>query len=402
MSTTRRSPRAATALVLLAAALAGCSGGDDPGATPTPAPPDAVRAITRALDARAQAVRQADPEAFARLVGGGGRFRDAQETWFTNVTQLPVRRLRYELDRGSLVRDGDAYSVTADLVLQLEGYDPAPVVTPTRLRFRPAPKQPARFLLTSILPASPQPWDLGPVEVREGAGVLGVFDAGSVDASPALLDSVESGIASVTATVPYDWSGSVVVYALSDPEFLLGLDDVPGDDPGDLDAVAFPVGDSTRVALNPRMLDQAGRERDRLVRHELTHVAVGVHDDAAPVWLSEGLAEYVAVRPLAPEDRRIPEVALRAAEEGVTDLPDDESFNGDDSEVHYGLAWWAVEYVADAYGESAPWQLLDAMAEPGADPDVVLREQLGLTAAELADQADRMILALYDPSAGMP
>lgn len=396
MSSTR--PRCLLAATLLVAALSACSGGDEPEATPTPAPPDAVKAITRALDARVQAVRAADPDAFGRMVGGGDRFRDEQQTWFTNLTQLPIERLRYRLDPGSLLRDGDAYAVTADLTLQLEGYDAAPVTTPARLRFRPDPRHPARFLLTDAEQSDPQPWDLGPVEVREAAGVLGVFDAGSVDAAPALLDSVESGIASVAAEVPYDWTGSVVLYALSDPEFLLGLDDVPGDEPGDLDAVAFPVGESTRVALNPRMLDQAGRERDRLVRHELTHVAVGEHDDDAPVWLSEGLAEYVAVRPLAPEDRRIPEVALQAAESGDADLPDDDSFNDEDSEAHYGLAWWAVEYVADSYGASAPWLLLDAMTAPGADPDQVLREQLGLTTGELADQADRMILALYDRS----
>lgn len=400
MSTPRRSLRALAAVSLLVAALVGCSGGDEPTATPTQAPPDAVKAITRALDARVQAVRQADPDAFGRLVGGGGQFRDEQQTWFTNLTQLPIHRLRYELDPGSLVRDGDAYAVTADLVLQLEGYDAAPVTTPARFRFRPSERHPGRFLLTGAEQTEPQPWDLGPVEVREAAGVLGVFDAGSADDAPDLLASVESGIASVAATVPYDWTGSVVVYALSDPAFLLSLDDVPGDDPGDLDAVAFPVGESTRVALNPQMLDQAGRERDRLVRHELTHVAVGVHDDTVPVWLSEGLAEYVAVRPLAPEDRRIPEVALAAAEAGDGDLPDDDTFNDGDSEANYGLAWWAVEYVADAYGETAPWQLLDAMAEPGADPDQVLRDQLGITTDQLADQADRMILALYDPSAG--
>ncbi|WP_243061250.1 hypothetical protein [Nocardioides sp. SR21] len=397
MPSTRPSLRALVALSLLTAALAGCSG-DEPEATPPAPPPDAAKAITRSLDARVEAVRDADADAFAKVVGGGGRFRDAQQTWFTNLTQLPIERLRYRIDPASLVRDGDAYAVTADLTLQLEGYDAAPVTTPARLRFRPDPRHPARFLLTDVEQSDPQPWDLGPVQVREGAGVLGVFDAGSVDEAPDLLDSVESGIASVAAEVPYDWSGSVVVYALSDPEFLLGLEDVPGDQPGDLDAVAFPVGESTRVALNPRMLDQTGRERDRLVRHELTHVAVGAHDDTAPVWLSEGLAEYVAVRPLAPEDRRIPEVALQAAETGDGDLPDDDSFNDEDSEAHYGLAWWAVEYIADAYGPSAPWQLLDAMAEPDADPDRVLRAQLGLTTDELAGQADRMILALYDRS----
>lgn len=400
MSSTPRSLRALAALTIVAAALLGCSGDGSPETTPDAVPQDAVDAISRALETRARAVRRADPDAFASLVGGPAAFRHEQQTWFANLTQLPIQRIGYRLDPGSLVRDGEAYAVTAEVTLQLEGYDAAPVTTETRLRFRPAPRRPGRLLLTAADPAQPQPWDLGPVEVREAAGVLGVFDPGSLDTASELLDSVEDGIASVAAEVPYDWNGTVVVYALSDPEFLLGLEGVPGDDPADLDALAFPVGESTRVALNPRMLDQAGRERDRLVRHELTHVAVGTRDDAVPVWLSEGLAEYVAVRPLAPEDRRIPEVAVRAAQAGVADLPDDTSFNGEGSDAHYGLAWWAIEYVADAYGEDVPWLLLDSMAEPGAEPDAVLRDQFGTSTEDLAGQAARLILALYDPGAG--
>ncbi len=42
------------------------------------------------------------------------------------------------------------------------------------------------------------------------------------------------------------------------------------------------------------------------------------------------------------------------------------------------------------------------MAEPGADPDAVLRDQFGTSTEDLAGQAERMILALYDPGAGVP
>ncbi|WP_395659837.1 peptidase MA family metallohydrolase [Nocardioides sp.] len=393
MPSRRASTLLATAALLLAG-LSGCSDADgSPDATATP--PDVARAVARTLDARAHAVLHGDAARFEHLLAGGPGFRAAQRTWFGNLTQLPVARLRYRVHPDSLVREGDRYSVVADVELELDGYDAGPVVAPGRFAFRAVPHHPSRFRLTGADLADPQPWDLGPVEVREGDGVLGVFDAGSVADAPGLVASVESGIASVAAQVPYDWSRSVVVYALSDPTFLDGLQDVPGDDPEDLDAVAFPVGDSTRVALNPRMLDEAGAERDRLVRHELTHVAVGTHDDDVPVWLSEGLAEYVSVRPLAPQDRRIPEAAVAAAEAGVDDLPDDASFNDDDSEAHYGLAWWAVESLADSFGPSGPWQLLDALAEPGADPDEVLRDRFGTSMHQLAEEADRLILSLY-------
>ncbi len=383
---------------MLLATLTSCTDAEEP--PKQVASHDVVRAIGRALDARARMVKRADADRFDRLLGGDTAFRARQHTWFDDVTQLPIARLGYRLDPGSLLRDGEDYAATADLVLQLDGYDAEPVRTPGRFRFRPAPHHPGRFLLTDVTMSDPQPWDLGPVQVLQGAGVLEVFDAGSAADAPELLTSVENGIASVAAQVPYDWNRSVVVYALSDPAFLDSLHDVPGGHPEDLDAVAFPVGHSTRFALNPRMLDRSGRERDRLLRHELTHVAIGTRDDDVPVWLSEGLAEYVSVRPLAPQDRRIPAAAVAAARAGVDDLPPDASFNDGDSQAHYGLAWFAVEYVADAYGERAPWAMLDAMGRAGADPDAVLRDQFGTSTHQLAEQAAHLILTLYDPANG--
>ena len=412
MCSSRRSRRiaAVTLLAGLTAGLAGCSGGGDaPPAQQVRTVRDIVRAVNHALDIRARDVRRGDADAFGSTLGGGRDFRHQQDTWFGDMTQLPIARLGYRAEPASVVRDGDAYWVVVKVSLQLAGYDARPVVSIDRYRFAPRRHHPGRLLLTSVTDRSwesdhdvrPQPWDEGPIEVRQGSGVLGIFDARSVGDASALISSVESGIASVSAAVPYDWSRSVIVYALSDPKFLDGLEDVPGDDPGDLDAVAFPVGSSTRFVLNPAMLDQPGRERDRLVRHELTHVAVGTRDDHAPVWLSEGIAEYVAVRPLAPQQRRIPAAAVTAAEAGINDLPDDETFNDKDSDAHYGIAWWAVEYIADTYGKDTPWALLDAMAQPGADPDVVLEQQLGTTTEDLAHHAERLILSLYDPGSGV-
>ena len=179
---------------------------------------------------------------------------------------------------------------------------------------------------------------------------------------------------------------------------------MPGDDPAGLDAVAFTVASApggpvaaTRVVLNPRMLARDTPERDRLIRHEVTHVAVGRHDDRAPVWLSEGIAELVSVQPMAPQDRLVPEAAVQQARAGVEDLPEDATFNDADSGVHYAVAWWACQYVADAFGDRSLWDLLDAMNQPGADPDRILEERLGLTSQDLAEKAGRMIEATFAP-----
>jgi hypothetical protein len=172
--------------------------------------------------------------------------------------------------------------------------------------------------------------------------------------------------------------------------------------------VAFPVAAepeggelaSTRFVLAPRMLTQANVARGRLLRHELTHVALGAGDDHAPVWLSEGLAEYVSVRPLPPERRGISQSALDAAKAGFADLPADEVFNDVDSRVHYGESWWVCEYVAANFGEPTLWSLLDQLNDPELDTkaqDDVLRSWIGLGSRQLAHRAGKLLVATFEP-----
>ena len=248
-----------------------------------------------------------------------------------------------------------------------------------------------------------EPWDSGAVTVVEGSGVLAVFDAGSAARAAGVVSDVEAGIADVAAEVPYEWDRRVVVYALSDPAYLTGLHGLPGDDPLALDAVTFPVlsrpgGEvaATRFLLNPRVLGQPGLSRGRLIRHELTHVALGERLEDVPTWFSEGLAEYVSVRPLAPEQRAVSRGALEAAEQGLDELPSDDGFHGPASETHYGIAWWACEYLAEAYDEPMLWVLLDSMAAPG-DNDSVLPRVLQLDEEQLARRAGRLLLQTYRP-----
>lgn len=419
---------AAAALVLL---MAGCSSpspsspsADVPAPEQPPAseeptidvPPDLAQAFTRVLDRRAEAIREADRAAYsAGLSRAEPAFSIAQEGYFDNLVQLPLALFTYTLDRRSLVRTGDDYWVVVDLQTQLDGYDALPVLTQDRFRFSPGPGGQGRFVLSSVTDAEweqrnkiePQPWEERPIEVRSGVGVLGIFDAQSVRAAGPLVRSVERGIADVAGVVPYPWPRSVVLYALSDTVFLSTVDAPPGvDDPAELDGVTFtvpatPNGDdvaSTRFALHPRMLEQRGRQRDRLVRHELTHVAIADRDDEAPLWLSEGLAEYVSVRPLAPEDRLISDEAITAAEAGrVLDLPADDTFNADESSADYGIAWWACEYLATTFGPDNLWPILDELNLPDGDPSVRLKGLVGLNSRQLARKSAKLMIATFDP-----
>ena len=262
---------------LTGAGLTACTAGRSedapvPPRSAAPAARDVVREVTRALDRRAAAVRRHDAAAFAAGLARRPALARQQRTYFANLAQLPLAEFRYEVDRAGVVRDGGGYRVPVRLLMRLDGYDERPVASLDRLRFVPSRHGRDRMLLSSVTDAAwerrhhvqQQPWDRGPIEVRTAAGVLGVFDPDSVDDAPDLLASVASGIDAVAAEVPYDWSRTVVLYALSDPAYLDGLQGLPGD-PARLDGVAFPLPGAhpgrpaaTRFLLSPSMLGDPG------------------------------------------------------------------------------------------------------------------------------------------------
>jgi hypothetical protein len=97
--------------------------------------------------------------------------------------------------------------------------------------------------------------------------------------------------------------------------------------------------------------------------------------------------------------------ALAAAERGVDDLPGDATFNDAESDAHYGLAWWACEYVARSYGAQALWSLLDQLNVPDATEagrEQVLEDSLGIGQHELARRAGRLMVVTFDPGALVP
>jgi hypothetical protein len=409
------------ALGLATTGLTGCGLFEDdpeePAAT-TAAPPDVLVGLRGALDRRSQAVRDHDARGFlAGLAPGDRSLRRQQRTYFDNLGQLPLGTFDYQLEPAAVVRDGDDYEAVVDLRMELGGFDERPVLSRDRMRFTSA-GSPGEYVVAAAgdpaweneHDARPQPWDLGPIVVRTVPGVLGIFDEGSIGSADRLLGDVRQGITDVSGVVPFDWSRSVVVYALSDPSYLASIPDLPGGDPRTLDGVAFPVAAepgkpefaSTRFVLHPRLLTRGGQGRARLIRHELTHVALGTRDDHVPVWLSEGLAEYVSVRPLPPERRGISQTAIDAARAGFTDLPGDQDFNDADSRAHYGESWWACEYVAASFGEETLWSLLDQLDDPDLDTagrNDALRAWIGLGTRQLAVRAGRLLLLTFAPEA---
>jgi hypothetical protein len=376
-------------------------------------PTDVAAEPQHVLEARGRALRQGNESAFLATINRADRtLRWRERRYFTNIGQLPVGQVSYELDPASMIDTGEGVTAVVRRHLQLTPYDARPVITPDRMRFAVVD---GRYVIANDQDHDWQeangiavpPWDATRVQVRSVAGVLGVFDDRSVADSDSVLADVQRGLDDVSALVPEDWSREVVVYALSDTSAFPDDGELPGGDPDHLDGVAIPVQASprsdvlaaTRFALHPRMLAQPGVTRQRLIRHELTHVAVGMLDDHVPVWLSEGLAEWVSVQPIPVSERVISAAALDEARSGFTAMPGDDGFNGPHSGANYGLSWWACDWIATTYGPSMLWTLLDTMAAGDgtseADQDAVLRQLLGIDSHELARHAADRIVATF-------
>ncbi|HET8604609.1 MAG TPA: hypothetical protein VFM09_11820 [Marmoricola sp.] len=395
----------ATAVVLVAVLLLAVLGACSSGSTSAPslrqraaAARTAVRAAEqRLLAERARAVRDHDLPGFLRAVDPGDhRLVRRERRLFGNLAQLPLRRFGYRLV-GHRVRQ----------VMQLAGYDAVPVRQPVATRFG---RVHGRLRVVADGPGPrPRPWDLTRIHVERGRGVLGIFDGAMWPQARVVVDAVQAARRQVTAAVPFTWDDHVVVYSFATPRVLSAFRDVPGGGSiTHLGAMTFPVYSdpgggrlaSMRFVVLPSSVQAGQPFLGRIVRHELTHVAVGDHDDGDPVWISEGIAEYVGARPVPPAQRRIPRIAVELARQGVSAMPASADFNGAEQEWNYALAWMACDYIAATQGESTLWRLMEALHAHGkgtrdSRQDPVLRRVLGYDSHELARRAAARILSIY-------
>lgn len=405
--------------VFLLGVLAACAG-DDIIEPPTP---DEIRGRLQAvLDVRDKAVLEKDRHLFMSTVARGDRaFVRRQRAWFDNVSQLPweVFRTRAALSSWPQMLVDPDWGVDASLprlrqTTQLRDYDDGPVSRITGLAF--GYRQGVLKVVGdrsrdgSPFPGwSPAPWDLTPITVRERSGALGLFDRTTLRDADEVMRAVVDGVGEVSRGLPFSWDGRVVAYAFGDKRVLNSFDNVPGGKIQHLGALTFPVrsGDESdqvvglRFTVLPSSIEAGQPFLGRIVRHELTHVALGERDDAAPLWLSEGLAEYVGAREVPSVQRRIAASAVdRAHTTGASRMPSTATFNGPEQDWHYALSWMACDYVAERFGEARLWDLVDAFARggqgsPDERQDQVLRSVLGMSSGELARHASDRIEQIY-------
>ncbi|HEX2283990.1 MAG TPA: peptidase, partial [Mycobacterium sp.] len=108
-----------------------------------------------------------------------------------------------------------------------------------------------------------------------------------------------------------------------------------------------------------------------VLRHELFHYAARADTAAdAPVWLAEGVADFVG-RPQTPAPPNAAELAV---------LPTDADMNtaGPARSLAYDRAWWFARFVADRYGTAGLRELYVRACGHGhpdvADLDTILAQ----------------------------
>ncbi|MEO7942440.1 MAG: hypothetical protein ABIR34_03455 [Marmoricola sp.] len=423
---------AAAVTLTLSLSLVACGGTDDSpddstdagppgtsdGAGPTAA--EVRRQEQRILDQRVRAVRDRDLDLFLKRVDRDDAALVARQArYFRNLVQLPwatfgYRVLDQQWDRVRVVpRWGKNVDIPqVQLTTQLAGYDAVPVKRTVGFVFS---FRKGRATIVSdrtsagkpLYRGAPAPWDLTAITVREKPGVLGIFDDATRASADMVTTAVRTGIGQIDRSLPFTWSGKVVVYSAQDPKVLATFTNVPGGSLDHLGALTVPTYAeggpqvaSTRMLVLPSSINAGQRFLGRITRHELSHVAIGIRDDGAPAWVSEGIAEYLGAREIPQRERIIPTSALVRAQTEDVAMPVSKTFNDADQEWHYALSWMACDYIADTFGEPRLWELVEATHNGGEgtsddQQDRVLLQLVGFDSAELARRAAARIRTLY-------
>ncbi|MFC4123507.1 peptidase MA family metallohydrolase [Nocardia rhizosphaerae] len=213
-----------------------------------------------------------------------------------------------------------------------------------------------------------------------------------------LEQQLAPAIAAVSATWGTGWNRAPVIVVAGTPAEFTALTRAAGTT-AEVAAVALtgsyvPGTEPTeqRIVFNPDARRRVGDEGlATLLRHELTHVATrAATGDGAPLWLTEGYAEYVAQRGQGSTFSQIAPTLTTRLRAGVlpTDLTADADFTGTDAPYAYETAWSACAFLADRYGPDTLTTLYQRLAtgpQDRAASDAAFAAVLGTTRADLLD-----------------
>lgn len=358
---------------------------------------DARSLLTR----QAKAIRNGDREAYLRTIDAASPgFVARAERTFDNLAALPVRDVRF----GELIPDGagptpdrvaalgtSAWMADVSVDIQLAGDSGwwSTALRPVFVR-----RDGDLFIANDsegMGGREPRPiWMLDDIHTVEGDSSL-VIGTGPEDRLAAVADAVDSGVPEVSRVWHRHWPEHVVVIAPSSQE---QMEQVIGAEPGSQEKVAavttsvgrLSADGGSHIVVNPDSYEEIGaRSQQVVLTHEAVHVATDATVTSVPVWLSEGLADYVGFKGSGLDVATVAQGLLADVRKNgpPAELPDSLDFDPrqPDLDRAYESAWLACVYIAETVGEPTLVEFYEAMGEVATDADEerVYRQLLGHT-----------------------
>jgi hypothetical protein len=377
---------------LVAGLVAGCSGGSPTiPVTSTPSAPAASAApststqqnapepagtredeLAELLAARAAAVRGHDRAAFAAtLADPSSGFGLRQLAQYDALAKLPLKTFTYgtpepapELGADRLaVLGADAWVSRVMGSYSLAGYDTA---TREFESYFTVVRRGTDWRLADDTDGGTQvqAWDLPSFTVVRSSTTL-VMGTGPASRLRPYLTLGNLAVQRVDAVWTAPWNSRLVLVV---PATAAQMAEQVGQDKDSVAQVAAVTdgpfdargrAGADRVVVNPTAFATLQvRGRQVVVTHEATHVAIrATTDRPVPLWLSEGMADYVGYRDVGATRRQVAAALLARVRAGTGPkaLPTAGDFDPSRTTIapSYNAAWLAVNRIVDRYGRAA-------------------------------------------------
>ena len=378
---------AAVAAALVVAVLAGCSGdptgtarpsttsATSPSATqqPVPDPSDAREdALVALLAARSAAVRGHDRAAFAAtLADPSSGFGLRQLAQYDALATLPLGTFPYgtpepapALGADRLAQLGpEAWVSRVPGRYSLAGYDTA---TREFESYFTVVRRGSDWRLADDTDGGTQvqAWDLPAFTVLRSPTTL-VMGSGPASRLRPYLALGNLAVSRVDAVWTAPWNSRLVLVV---PRTAAQMAEQVGQDKDSVAQVAAVTdgpfdargrAGADRVVVNPAAFATLeSRGQQVVVTHEATHVAIrATTDRPVPLWLSEGMADYVGYRDVGATRRQVAAALLTRVRAGTgpKTLPTAGDFDPARTTIapSYNAAWLAVNRIVDRFGRRA-------------------------------------------------
>ncbi|ADU48487.1 hypothetical protein [Intrasporangium calvum] len=308
----------------------------------------------------------------------GPAVRAGQEAIFRRMQAMGVGNVRLgsveEVVAPSPRADGGTvtWTMRATLDYRLRGFDESPRAFSVDLTFRADADRVADTarIIGSHPSDRPQPWDLPGLVVRRSANAL-VLASGAEGVADELARRATRAARRVSEVLG---SAEPAVWLAPGTDAVAAQ--VLGRAEGDLEGIAAvtdgpidghrPAGADRVVIVPTAWFSLSGAGREVVMAHELTHVTTRRSSvRQPPLWLSEGLAEFVAYRGLPLEEKDLVRTTIeRVQGAGVPmDVPSSRDFEAgpEDRAVAYGLSLLLVRTIAEGHGTDGLVRLFRAV-----------------------------------------